>query len=220
MKKKYIITNIKSKGNIPIIGSLAWSAISKWFIKSSLMIYLQKYQYVLTVTNKNKRDNIILIGFMGSGKSTIGKKLSKMLNMEFIDTDKYIEHHTGKEVKELFDQYGEDYFRQQEKKLIIDLKDAQNTIIATGGGMPCNPEILAQLKDLGSIFYLKLGIDKLYNRISKDKERPVALDKPKRALADLLKNRLQYYLQADHTIMAYKSPTEICQRIIKSSKSN
>lgn len=123
-----------------------------------------------------KKRHIILIGFMGSGKSTIGKELARMGQRTFLDTDEYIEEKEGKKISEIFAQNGEDYFRTLETRLLQKL-GLQNTpceyVIATGGGLPINQANQEILKSLGVIVYLKAASDIIYERLERDKKRPL-----------------------------------------------
>ena len=178
------------------------------------MIYLQKYQYVLTETNKYKRDNIILIGFMGSGKTTIGKMLAKNLKMDFVDTDLEIEKKEETTIKTIFETKGESYFRNLENDLLKSYSRNKNLIIATGGGMACHPGNIKLINKLGISFFLKVGFDELYNRLSKDTKRPLLKQHDKLSLKALLRHRTQFYSSADFCVIASRSVENICNRII------
>lgn len=119
-------------------------------------------------------DNIILIGFMGSGKSTVGIKLSYRLRRAMEDTDKLIEKEEGRTISEIFDTDGEAYFRDLEtqclKKLI---KTANHQIISVGGGLPVREENHALLKQLGSVIYLRAEAETIYARVKHDTTRPL-----------------------------------------------
>ena len=97
--------------------------------------------------------NIYLVGFMGSGKSTIGKKLSKKLNLKFLDTDKIIEKKNSMTINQIFYNQGEKFFRNEEKRLLIVLNKYKKTIISTGGGFVCNSRIIDLTYFMNNIFY-------------------------------------------------------------------
>jgi shikimate kinase len=128
---------------------------------------------------------IYLIGFMGSGKSTAGKKLASVLGWRFIDLDKAIEEKSGKTIQEIFARYGEDYFRDLEAVELRDLNSSINTIIATGGGTPCYSNNMDYMLSTGLTVYLKLNPGQLKSRLSESKgERPLIKDlKPGELLA-------------------------------------
>ena len=118
--------------------------------------------------------NIILIGYMGSGKSTVGRKAAKALGFEFLDTDALIEETEGMTISSLFEAKGEAYFREKETDIILGLLEKlPGKIIATGGGLPMKEENRALLKQLGTVIYLKAEPDTLVQRLSGDKSRPL-----------------------------------------------
>lgn len=149
---------------------------------------------------EHKKKNIILIGFMGSGKTSVGIKLSYRLKYPFCDTDRQIERMQGKSISEIFASKGEAYFRQMEtdciKKLISD--NAGGTyIFSTGGGTPVKEENRELLKQLGMVVYLKVSADVVYNRLKGDTKRPLLqTDNPKARIEELLKMRQDAYESA------------------------
>src|SRR5664279_2631025 len=92
---------------------------------------------------------VYIIGFMGSGKSTAGKKLASLLGWSFIDFDKRIEEHTGKPISEIFSQHGENYFRNLETEILKNLKAETDTVISTGGGTPCYGDNMDYMLETG-----------------------------------------------------------------------
>ncbi len=121
-----------------------------------------------------RQNSIILIGYMGSGKSTIGKEAAKLFSMEFLDTDALIKEQEGMTISELFAQKGEAYFRKKETELLQSLKqDSRTMVLATGGGLPMKEENQALLKELGIVVYLKASIDTLVERLKGDTTRPL-----------------------------------------------
>src|SRR6056297_2287589 len=102
---------------------------------------------------------------MGSGKSIIGQSLAHKLNMNHIDTDDYIEQNEGASITSIFEIKGESYFRKKERELLKSLENCTNTVISTGGGMPCFYNNMGLINDLGQSFYLKVGINTLANRL-------------------------------------------------------
>ena len=117
---------------------------------------------------------IVLIGYMGSGKSTIGEKTARSLGIEFLDTDTLIEAQEGMTISELFAQKGEAYFRQKETQVIQDLsEESKKMVLATGGGLPMKEENQALLKELGTVVYLKASVNTLVERLQEDTTRPL-----------------------------------------------
>ncbi len=148
-------------------------------------------------------DNVILIGFMGSGKSTIGVRLSYKMKMPFIDTDKYIENKLKRTISEIFAESGEGFFRNLETDVLKELlQDKAKYIISVGGGLPVREENRKLLKELGTVIYLKASADELYERLKGDTERPLLqCENPKQKIEDLLNSREAFYADAAHMIV-------------------
>lgn len=151
----------------------------------------------------HKSSTIILVGFMGSGKTTFGKQLALKLNYKFIDTDKEIEDLVGMSVKDIFEKKGETYFRVLESQLIKQLK-VKNTVIATGGGMPCFYDNMDCLNKIGVTVYLRFTVEELFERLKQDKvSRPLLQKKSKEELFNYIENLLaqreSFYLKAQTT---------------------
>ncbi len=117
-------------------------------------------------------NKICLIGFMGCGKSTLGKLLSNVLNKSYVDLDEYIELENNSRICDIFSAYGEEYFRKLERKALECVLKSEKEIIATGGGIISVKENINLLKECNT-FYLKYNFDTLYNRISGDSSRPL-----------------------------------------------
>lgn len=145
--------------------------------------------------------NIILTGFMGTGKSSVGRRLARELNREFIDTDDLIEKEVGLKIPLIFDRYGEASFRAVEKKIIKDAVLKDNRVIATGGGAIIDEENLAALKASGLIVCLTSSVDAILSRIGTGKERPL-LNQPDRkdAVEKILEYRKPFYAKADLSV--------------------
>ena len=146
--------------------------------------------------------NIIFVGLMGSGKTTIGKQVSKSLDMEFFDTDHAVEVKTGVNIATIFELEGEEGFRLREHNLLVDLIDNQKKVIATGGGIVLNGENRKLLRQLGTVVYLRSNIKDLILRLKNDKTRPliqnVNLDEK---FNELFKQRDPLYIEvADYII--------------------
>lgn len=134
---------------------------------------------------------IYIIGFMGSGKSTAGKKLASLLGWSFIDLDKNIEEHTGKTIPEIFSENGEDYFRKLEARQLRSLKSVTNTLISTGGGTPCYNANMDFMLKTGLTLYLKLTPAELKSRLSGSKgERPLIKDLDQENLLSFIVEKL------------------------------
>ncbi|WP_069649471.1 shikimate kinase [Caloranaerobacter ferrireducens] len=150
-----------------------------------------------------KKKNIVLIGFMGTGKTYIGKHISKKLNMEFYDTDSIIERDCECRISYIFEKYGESYFRKIESKVISKISKKENIVISTGGGIVLNKSNIEILKEKGIIFLLDGNfntiINNLYGNIEK---RPLlkGTDWEKKAVELFLRRKELYYNSADYII--------------------
>lgn len=118
--------------------------------------------------------NVILIGYMGCGKSTVGRRLSFVLRHPYLDTDKVIENEQGISINEIFAQQGEESFRQMETECVKKLFDnKQDYVIAVGGGLPMREENRMLLQKLGTVIYLRAKPKTIYDRLKDDKTRPL-----------------------------------------------
>ncbi|MCR4345569.1 MAG: shikimate kinase [Candidatus Scalindua sp.] len=165
--------------------------------------------------------NIVLIGFRGTGKSTVGRLLAKRLERDFVDSDKYIESSTGKTIKRIFEEDGKDSFRKIEADTIAELSKADNKVISAGGGAVLKEENVRNLKDNGFLVLLEATPEIIHNRITQDKEatqqRPSLTDKkPLDEIKHLIAKRERAYNSAaDFTInTSYVSCEDIVSEII------
>lgn len=146
------------------------------------------------------RSNIVLVGPMGAGKSTVGRLLASRLGFGFVDTDSVIEDRTGADIPWIFDVEGEEGFRNRETAVLQDLLSEQSPmVIATGGGIVTRAENIPLLRELGQVFFLQASLEQLTARTSKDKKRPLLQVKdPKAKIEQLLRERTPLYQQAAH----------------------
>ncbi|MDZ7925423.1 MAG: shikimate kinase AroK [Marinagarivorans sp.] len=144
--------------------------------------------------------NVVLIGPMGAGKSTVGRLLASRLGFSFVDTDTVIEDRTGADIPWIFDVEGEDGFRLRETSVLNDLLEERSPmVIATGGGIVMRDENIALLKKLGTVFFLQASLEQLVARTSKDKKRPLLqVNNPKAKIQELLELRAPLYERASH----------------------
>ena len=137
-------------------------------------------------------DKIILIGFMGCGKSTLGKKLANRLNIPFIDSDNEIEKIHKKTVGEIFGEHGESGFREMEMEFINTLDSLDGFVLATGGGMPCFNDAMTQLNEIGETFYLERSAKELAHRLSHaKKKRPLIEGLSNDDLLEFIEDKLE-----------------------------
>ncbi len=146
-----------------------------------------------------KKKNICIMGLMGSGKSMIGKDLSKYLNLKFYDTDKEIELLTKKKITAIFEEEGEAYFRDIEEKVCIEILTNDNCVISLGGGSVISKKVRKIIKKNSYSIYLQVKLNNLQNRLKFSRKRPLFNENSNKRviLRNLLKDRQKYYEKAD-----------------------
>ena len=144
--------------------------------------------------------NLILIGFMGAGKTTIGKILAREKGLTFVDTDERIAEEQGKSIPDLFDEYGETYFRDLETDLLRRMQeDTTDAVISVGGGMPVREENRELLRSLGCVIYLSASKQTILSRVRNDGSRPMLnAENLDERVTQLMKARESLYRQAAH----------------------
>ena len=156
------------------------------------------------------RTSIFLVGMMGSGKSTVGRRLALALGRDFVDADKELEARCGVPVSTIFDLEGEAGFRRREAALIDEMTRQPGLVLATGGGAVLLEENRQALHSRGYVVYLRATIQELWQRLRHDKVRPLLRTaNPRQRIAELLDTRDSLYLQAAHlTVMTGRQPAE------------
>ena len=162
-----------------------------------------------------KKKNICIIGLMGSGKSIIGKDLSKHLNIKFYDTDKEIELKTKKSINKIFKEDGEKYFRDIEEKICIKLLGQDNCVISLGGGSIINKNIRKVIKKNSYSIYLQVKLINLMHRLKSSKKRPLLnkKDNKKELLEDLYNDRKKFYEDADFIVSNNNDKLQVLEKI-------
>jgi len=156
--------------------------------------------------------NIILIGPMGSGKSTIGNIIARRLHREFQDSDHFIEQRTGVDIARIFDVEGEQGFRDRESNALNELLGANDRVIATGGGSILREENRQLLKQKGYIIFLDTSVNQQMHRLRRDKKRPLLqTENPRERLEALLAERRPIYL--DLADLAVKTDKRVARRL-------
>ena len=154
-----------------------------------------------------KDRSIILVGMMGVGKSSIGRRLAEQLQMPFVDADDEIESAADMKIAEIFERFGEEYFRDGERRVIARLIEGEAKVIATGGGAFINDETRALIKEQSLSIWLDADIDILVQRVSRRNHRPLLHGKdPRKVLHELGEVRNPVYAQADLHIRSDSSP--------------
>jgi shikimate kinase len=144
---------------------------------------------------------VVLVGMMGAGKTSVGRRLAEKLGFAFVDADHEIEAAAGKSVPDIFADHGEAYFREGEKRVIARLLENPSQVLATGGGAFINPETRARIKDQAVSVWLKADLALLMKRISRRDNRPLLqVDDPEAVLRNLIAARYPVYAEADFTV--------------------
>lgn len=168
-----------------------------------------------------KQKNIILIGFMGSGKTTIGLKLSYRLCTPVEDTDKLIERREGKTINQIFAEKGEAYFRKLETALLEEIQDRHYVrILSVGGGTPVNPVNRQLLKNCGTVIYLRAKPETIYERVKGDTARPLLrCEDPFARICELMAERGKAYEECADVIIDTDdiSPEEVLERVVEAT---
>jgi shikimate kinase len=146
---------------------------------------------------------IVLVGLMGAGKSTIGKRLATRLNLPFVDADTEIEKAADLTIPEIFARHGEAYFRAGEVRVVARILESGPQILATGGGAYMNPETRARIAERGISVWLKADLDVLMKRVRRRNDRPLLkADDPEAVLRRLMDERYPVYAEASVTVMS------------------
>ncbi len=150
-------------------------------------------------------NKIYLIGFMGSGKSTIGRNLANKLGWSFVDIDRKIEATTGKTIPEIFSECGEEWFRNVESEVLRSVGSLSYTVISTGGGAPCHGDNMDYMIETGLTIYLKMSAEQLKRRLANSSgERPLLKGLTGEKLLEYIRNKLaereKWYCRAEMTV--------------------
>lgn len=150
---------------------------------------------------------IVLVGLMGVGKSTVGRKLANILSLDFVDTDHEIEQAAAMSIPEMFEQFGEAYFRDGERRVLARLMDEHHGVIATGGGAFVNAETREQILANGIAVWIDCDIDTLVQRTARKDNRPLLKDgDPREILSRLRDEREPFYSQAPIRVASADGP--------------
>lgn len=161
--------------------------------------------------------NIYLCGFMGCGKSHIGRRVAKRLGCEFIDLDSYIEEKENMTISDIFEQYGEPYFREAEARYIREMP--KNCVVATGGGAIINPNTAETAKKAGKVVFLDAKFSTCYERIKGDTRRPLVMKNTPEQLEELYNTRRVIYRKNSSLIVAADGKdSDIINEIVKMAK--
>jgi len=160
--------------------------------------------------------NLALIGFMGTGKTSVGRLVAELLDFDYLDTDEMIQSGTGRTISDIFKADGEPAFRALEEKIVAELAGRTKTVIATGGGLPTNPKNLTGLKIHALVVCLWASPEKIWERVKNQSHRPLLHDaNPQAKIRELLAAREPFYKQADVLLNTeLRSVREVAQQIV------
>lgn len=163
------------------------------------------------------KKNIVLTGFMGTGKTYTGRVLAVRLGTRFIDTDSLIENDAGIPIREMFEKFGEPHFREIERDIIRKVSDQNGVVIAVGGGALINPENLNDLKRCGIVVNLTASPDVILSRVERNPDRPLLqVDDKIGKIKELLAVRAPFYDKADIAINTDgKKPEQVAEEILE-----
>lgn len=206
-----------------ILGEIFGSAITFGAIRKASapgQINARELNKILEMIHKSiKREtnNIMIIGFMGTGKTTVSNELSKMMSMNMVDTDQFIENKTGMKIQDIFKEHGEEYFRDIETNAIVDILAKDNQLISCGGGIVLRDENIKFMKDRGKIILLTASPKAILQRVKKEDTRPlISQNIGEEDIAKLFEKRSDKYYGATDIVIdtTDKSVEEICNEII------
>ncbi|MFO7670016.1 MAG: shikimate kinase [Bacteroidales bacterium] len=168
------------------------------------------------------KPRIFLIGFMGSGKTTLGSRLARKMGYEFVDMDQLIEETSGMTVPVIFTELGEEVFRKWEHDILLELCQREKLVVATGGGAPCHGEMMSTMNQNGETVYIKLTPEALKDRLTHSKtNRPLIRGKSEQELlhfiTTLLETRELFYNRATYIVDGIKLDPEQLAKLLKQS---
>jgi shikimate kinase len=171
---------------------------------------------IIAMNNARQIRNLALVGFMGTGKSTVGRIVARVLRFDFVDTDELIEDRLHQSIPEVFAQKGESWFREYERGLVAELAQYENTVFATGGGLVVCAANLASLKKHALVVCLWASPETIWARVRRHAHRPLLQGpNPQMTIRQLLTERLPCYRQADVLISTgLRSPKQVALQVL------
>jgi shikimate kinase len=160
--------------------------------------------------------NIALIGFMGAGKTSVGRQVAEQLHFDYLDTDEMTQSRTGQTITDIFARDGEPAFRKLEEQIVAELTAYKRTVISTGGGLPLNLQNLVSLKTHALVVCLWASPEKIWERVKNQTHRPLLHDAdPQKKIRELLAARAPFYRQADVLLNTeLRSVREVAQQVV------
>jgi shikimate kinase len=190
--------------------------LGAFFLPKILVQLPHSHAILRAMTAPRSYKNIALCGFMGTGKSTVGRLVAESLRFAFLDTDTVIEARAGKSITDIFAQQGEPAFRELEAKIVKEMAQRSKTVISTGGGLVVNPANMASLKEHALVVCLWASPEAIWERVKTQTHRPLLNDpEPLAKIRALLAERGPAYKQADVLLnTAIRSPREVAQQVV------
>jgi shikimate kinase len=153
---------------------------------------------------------VVFVGLMGVGKTCIGRRLAHRLDVPFVDADREIEAAAGCTIPEIFERYGEKYFREGERRVILRLLDNPPHVLSTGGGAILDPQTRARIRERAISIWLRADLDLMMKRVSRRSDRPLLqVADPRSRLQELMAERYPLYAEADITVDSVDGPPEV-----------
>ena len=175
--------------------------------------------------NIPRPENVVLVGFMGSGKSSVGRLVARTLQSRFVDTDRLVVDRAGMEIRDIFANHGEAFFRGEETRALRSLLGGRRLVVATGGGIVTIPENLAALKELGFVVWLTASEEMIWERVSRNTRRPLLhTENPRETVHNMLEARNPLYesaaqMKVDTTTLTHAQVAErIYERVMARRK--
>ncbi|WP_332060296.1 shikimate kinase [Bartonella sp. CB74] len=187
-------------------------------MKSKPLQHIPMTQIKNQILSSLEKRALVFVGLMGAGKSVIGKRVSTMLNLPFYDSDQEIEKAAQMTISELFKIHGESEFRAFEQRIILNLIQKSPLVLATGGGAYINEEIRKTIHENGISIWLKVDLNTLMKRVSRNQTRPLLqTENPKETMQKLMEQRYPIYAKANLTINSHKKNRHtVAQNVIRS----
>jgi shikimate kinase len=205
-------------GPFPFLGRSTVSTFQRFdVLTAQLSCFLFPFSFHTQWMQNNRHIvNIALVGFMGTGKTSVGRLVAEQLNFDYRDTDDMIQSATGKTIAEIFSANGEPAFRALEEKTVQELSGRTRTVISAGGGLPVNPQNMASLKTHALVVCLWASPAKIWERVKSQTHRPLLHDPdPQRKIQELLAVREPFYKQADILLSTEcRSLREVAQQVV------
>ncbi len=170
-----------------------------------------------TMQNNEIFPNLYIVGFMGTGKTTVGRTVAAKLGLKFIDVDRAVESKIGMPVKEIFEKLGENIFREEEREYILSGHPKEGCVVSCGGGLPMQPGVIDKLKEHGVLVCLFASVPVILSRVTRTSKRPlISGENPEIKIKQLLEDRMPVYMQCGTGVLTDgRSIQQIAEHVIR-----